>query len=206
MAYEYQPGRLTDQSTGSAISAGNQTIFTIRNNAIENVSRHSIYISSDTAGNSYLIEGNIIKNHRNTGLGVVVSDVLSAAIVIARTFNATVSNNTIIGSHAIGISVERAGGNDYSTNPPQQVILDSGDVYLTNNVFSDSAKADIWISALGPVYLSGNRSGSSGASCVSGDTAIDPCHGSNIHFSSAMSFSRLANAFPLFGMMSLSIH
>lgn len=171
----------TDESTGSGITSNNQTNLTIRNNSIDGVSRTSIYISGDSSGNSYRIDGNTIRNHRNTGLGLVTADTRSSAIAIAHTSNVTVSNNTIVNSHAVGISVEGESN------------LDSSNVYVTDNRFLGGAAPDIWITALGPVYVYRNNNEAGSADCKSGDVASAPCTQPNIHFSLSNTSLNLAS-------------
>jgi hypothetical protein len=186
----------TDESTGSGITSNNQTNMIIRNNTIDSVSRTSIYISGiANNSNSFLITGNTVRNHRATGLGLVVADTRSSAIIAASVKNVTISNNSIINSHAVGISAEDEAGTDYSTSPPHSTVWQADAIQITGNTFSNGAMPDVWVNGVGSVTISGNTDAGQTASCVSGDYANLACNGSNIHFSSsALSNSNLASS------------
>jgi hypothetical protein len=141
----------TYPGSGYAIANGAMSIV-IRDNVIVRAGRHSIYQGGTglygwgSNPNPVVIIGNTIVDH---GHGGEIYSVQQSALTLARSDNVNVIDNTIVGGHAYGISVEY--------DAPPGTGRDCTRCLLIGNKFvnvgiGNGAPYDIWINAQSPAW------------------------------------------------------
>jgi len=143
-----------NNTSGSGYGIHNDGCSNVRiaDNVIRNADRHSIYQASayqpdrPRASGSIVIDRNTIIDHAKTSS---LNNDWLVAIVVARSSNVVVSNNTIINPYHDAISIENppAEGRSYTVK----------NVSLVDNTVRGAHGADVFLTASGTFTSEGNR-------------------------------------------------
>ena len=157
-----QDARGTYAGSGYGIQLGCANGVVVRDNTIIRAERHAIYQAWTGHPNSYpvVIIGNTIIDH---GHGEVWGEIMSA-LVVARSDNVAVIDNTLIGGHAYGISGEY---------DPETGVDCTRCMIFGNKFVNDGALYDIWINAHTPVWTWGNTRSLNGPARVRDDSGAE---------------------------------